>query len=407
MRGSVEKYETSDGDRWRIRYELPPGPQGERRQRSKRGFARQRDAERALREALGAVEAGTYVEPVNDTVEQWLYEWLESRKPTDPSAARRHRGKLAPSTWAQYRTYIRSFIVPVIGHLRLRDLSPRDLENLYEVLEREGGRERQGLAPKTIANVHGILSTALKSAVSRGKIAVSPLARLEHPPTVERTRTGWWSPAQLRTFLEHVRDDRLYAAWLLFATTGMRRGEVAGLAWDEVDLESGTVTVAWQLGLVDSKPTFKPRAKTDAGRRRMSLDPETLEALRRHRKSQLEERIVAGPAWHDEQTDQYGTVRKNLAFTWEDGRLINPERFSRWFTQHTKAAGLPRIRLHDVRHSYASAGLANASGWGQVKVISERLGHASIGITLDTYSHVLPDQDADVAATLATVILGR
>lgn len=407
MRGTVEKYQTSHGDRWRIRYELPSGPHGERRQRSKRGFARQRDAERALREILGAVEAGTYVEPVNDTVEQWLYEWLQSRKPADPSGARRHRGKLAPSTWAQYRTYIRSFIVPVIGHLRLRDLSPGDLENLYDVLEHVGGRERQGLAPKTIANVHGILSTALKSAVSRGKIAVSPLARLEHPPTVERTQTTWWSPEQLRAFLEHVQSDRLYAAWLLFATTGMRRGEVAGLGWDEVDLEAGTVTVAWQLGLVESKPTFKRRPKTDAGRRRMSLDPETLEVLRGHRKNQLEERIVAGPAWHDEQTDQYGTTRRNLVFAWEDGRLINPERFSRWFTQHTKAAGLPRIRLHDVRHSYASAGLANASGWGEVKVMSERLGHASIGITLDTYSHVLPDQDADVAATLATVILGR
>lgn len=406
MRGSVEKYETSDGDRWRIRYELPPGPDGERRQRSKRGFVRQRDAERALREVLGEVEAGTYVEPVNDTVEQWLHECLQSRKPTDPSATHRRRGKLAPSTWAQYRTYIVSYVVPTIGHLRLRDLSARDLGNLYDVLEREGGRKGEGLAPKTIANVHGILSAAFKSAVTRGRIAASPLDRLEHPPSVERTRTRWWSPEQLRTFLEHVQPDRLYAAWLLFATTGMRRGEVAGLGWDAVDLDRGTVTVAWQLGLVDSKPAFKPRPKTDAGRRRMSLDPETLDVLRRHRARQREERAVAGPAWHEEAVDRYGTGRSDLVFTWEDGRLINPERFTRWFTQHTRAAGLPRIRLHDVRHSYASAGLANASGWGEVKVNSERLGHASIGITLDTYSHVLPDQDADVAATLARVILG-
>lgn len=93
-------------------------------------------------------------------------------------------------------------------------------------------------------------------------------------------------------------------------------------------------------------------------------------------------------------------------FTRPDGRLINPERFSRWFGQHARAAGLPRIRLHDVRHSYASAGLANATGWSEVKVISERLGHASIGITLDTYSHVLPDQDEAVATTLASAILG-
>lgn len=123
----------------------------------------------------------------------------------------------------------------------------------------------------------------------------------------------------------------------------------------------------------------------------MSLDPETLEALRRHRKNQLEERIVAGPAWHASRPASTGPLGGTSPSPWQDGRLINPERFSRWFTQHTKAAGLPRIRLHDVRHSYDSAGLANASGWGEVKVISERLGHASIGITLDTYSHVLPD----------------
>jgi len=139
----------------------------------------------------------------------------------------------------------------------------------------------------------------------------------------------------------------------------------------------------------------------------MSLDPYTLAALREHRRRQLEERLAAGSAWQDTQTDHYGTTRTGLVFVWPDGTLINPERFTRWLTTHVEGAGLPRIRLHDVRHSYASAGLANAAGWAEVKVISERLGHASIGITLDTYSHVLPDRDAEVAATLATAILGE
>jgi hypothetical protein len=124
MRGSIEKYSTTAGARWRVRNELPPGPDGSRRQRTERGFLRQRDAERALREAIGSVQDGTYVEPSQDTVAQWLEEWLERRRPIDTSAARRHRGELAPSTWAQYRTYIDSMIVPVIGDSRLRDLQP-------------------------------------------------------------------------------------------------------------------------------------------------------------------------------------------------------------------------------------------------------------------------------------------
>jgi integrase len=139
----------------------------------------------------------------------------------------------------------------------------------------------------------------------------------------------------------------------------------------------------------------------------MSPDPYTLAALREPRRRQLEERLAAGSAWHDTQTDQYGTTRAGLVFVWPNGTLSDPERFTRWFTTHVEGADLPRIRLHDVQHLYASAGLANAAGWAEVKVISERLGHASIGITLDIYSHVLPDRDAEVAATPATAILGE
>jgi hypothetical protein len=239
MRGSIEKYSTTAGDRWRVRYELPPDPDGRRRQRTKRGFIRQRDAERALREAIGSVQDGTYVEPSQDTMAQWLEEWLERRRPIDASAARRHRGKLAPSTWAQYRTCIDSMIVPVIGDIRLRDLQAEDLERLYDTLERTGGRNGPGHAPRSIVNAHGILCSA----------------------------------------------------------------------FDDIDLDAGRVTVHWQLGLVGSKPTFKPRPKSDAGRRRMSLDSYTLAALREHRRRQLEERLAAGRAWQDTQTDHYGTTR--------------------------------------------------------------------------------------------------
>ncbi len=139
----------------------------------------------------------------------------------------------------------------------------------------------------------------------------------------------------------------------------------------------------------------------------MSLDPATVETLRQHLARQAEQRLALGPAWGGRQADWRGQSREDLVFTWEDGSLINPERFSRWFNTHRQAAGLPRIRLHELRHTYATVGLANATGWHEVKVISKRLGHASIGFTLDTYAHVLPAADEQTAATLARHILGE
>ena len=224
-------------------------------------------------------------------------------------------------------------------------------------------------------------------------------------PRAGKPETGVWSVDHLRAFLLHVVRERLYAMWLLFATTGMRRGEVAGLTWDDIDLDAGTVRVDWTLGLVEARPTFKPRPKSKAGERTMSLDPATVDALRAWRKVQLEERLAAGSAWQESALDWRGTERQGLVFTWPDGSLINPDRISDWFHSYREAAGLPRIRLHDVRHTYATAALANATGWHEVKIISERLGHASIGITLDTYSHVLPQTDTESAHTLARVIL--
>jgi len=201
-----------------------------------------------------------------------------------------------------------------------------------------------------------------------------------------------WSPEQLRTFLGHVRGDRLYAAWLLFATTGMRRGEIAGLRWPDVDLDAGRVSPR-RPRVVVSYEVLVSEPKTAKGRRSIALDPVTLAALREHRLRQLEDRLAVGPRWQD----------SGLVFTWPDGRPLHPERFSRWFEQHARAAGLPKIRLHDGRHSYATAALAAGV---PAKVVSVRLGHANIAITMDTYSHVLPGLDEQAAGTVARLILG-
>ena len=405
--GGVYKYMTKSGERWRIVYDGPPDPEtGERRQRSKRGFTRKRDAQRALREILGDVDDGTYVESDQTTLADYLEdEWLPSIKPRSARDARRHRGTVSAATHHRYARDLRRYVIPRLGGAQLQAITPADVDRLYDELERDGGT-RGPLSPKTITNLHATLHKALGDAVKRGRLKRNPTDGVS-PPTAPKPRTRWWSVEELRTFLRHAEDDELYAAWLLFCTTGAREAEVGGLTWPDLDLDAGWMRIEWTLGMAARKLTWKPRPKSKAGKRVMALDPATIAALREHRQRQHEAQKAAGPAWQGSFTDWQGLSRSELVWTYEDGSLITPRTLYDRFVKLSTEAGLPRIRLHDVRHSYASAALASATGWHDVKVLSQRLGHANVAITLDTYSHVLPAADETMAHTLASVILGE
>lgn len=221
--------------------------------------------------------------------------------------------------------------------------------------------------------------------------------------------TAIWDTAELGRFVEHVtlNDSDHLVGWLLFVTTGLRRGEVSGLVWPDIDLEAGTVTVRMTLGLVDSKITWKMGAKTEAGDRTIALDPATVAALRDHRARQLRWRLAAGEVWQDGYTDWRGTRRDDLVFTREDGAIINPARWSAWFRKHCVDRCRPaRIRAHDMRHSYATLAASRAESFADVIVLSRRLGHKSVAVTLDRYGHYLPRQDEAMAKGLAEPILG-
>jgi integrase len=197
-----------------------------------------------------------------------------------------------------------------------------------------------------------------------------------------------------------VRDDRLYALWLLVTTTGMRRAELAGLRWGDIDFTRARLTPRLPRVAVNYQ-VHKSDTKTPSGRRSLALDPATLEALREHRRRQAEERAVIELA-----------DTSDLVFTWPDGRPLHPDLITDWFQRHAKRVvweqagltkvGLPAIRLRDVRHSYATAALAAGI---PAKIVSERLGHANVQITLDTYSHVIPGLDEQAVATVARLIL--
>jgi integrase len=370
------------------------------------GFARKGDAQAALTAVLAAQQGGVTVDPSSITVAAYLTEvWLPSKRPRD-GEARGSRGAVGITTWNDYRKIVERYLTPQLGPVKLQQLRPHHLTALLDHLDSAGSSTGGPLAPKTVMNIYGVVNKALDDAVRRELIPRNPADAVEAPQVAHEQRTAAWSMQQLRAFLAHVADDRLAAAWLLLATTGMRRGEVAGLGWSDLDLDAGSVRLEWQLGEVDSRATWKRQPKSKAGKRTMSLDPRVVVALREHRKRQAEERLAAGSAWVQCCADWRGESRDDVVFRWPDGSLIRPTQLTRWFYQHCRAAGLPLIRLHDIRHTYATAGLANARGWHEVKVISERLGHASVGITLDRYSHVLPAQDREVADTLSEHILG-
>jgi integrase len=202
-----------------------------------------------------------------------------------------------------------------------------------------------------------------------------------------------WTAAELRRFLAHVEGERLYGAWVVAATTGMRRGEVLALRWRDVDLTLGRLSISQQVTTLGNRPVVSS-PKTAKSRRLVALDPATVEALRGHRVAQAEERLLMGPGYRDE----------DLVFAWPDGRPIHPDVFSQWFDRHLQAAGLPRIRLHDLRHTHAT--LALAAGI-HPKVVSERLGHSTISITPDTYSHVSPGLQEEAAVRVADLVFGQ
>lgn len=361
-----------------IAYDGPPRADGSRRQVRIRKFETKKAAEAELRRLLTAVEDQAHVDVSKITLADYLRRWLDGLQ-------------CKATTRDRYRQSAVKHVIPRVGGIRLQALTADDLDRLYRDLERSGRRDGGPLSAKSVRHAHTMLSKALGDAVRRGHVARN-VASDARPPRLERREMSVWTAGQLRGFLSHVAEDRLYAMWLLLATTGMRRGEVLGLRWDAVDLDAGRIAVVRAITKAGGRPVVS-EPKTARGRRVIALDPATITTLRAHRARQLQERLVAGEAWQD----------SGLVFCWPDGSALDPQLPTKWFRAHARAAGLPPIRLHDLRHSWATVALMAGV---PAKVVSDRLGHASVSITLDVYSHVLPAFDEEAAMTVANAIFG-
>jgi integrase len=240
--------------------------------------------------------------------------------------------------------------------------------------------------------VHAIVRKSLTDAVRWGLVARN-VADTAEPPSAKAAKAPpprTWSAGELRAFLERVAEDRLYALWLTYATTGLRRGEALGIRWSALDLDAGQLSVRTERVVV-AGVVHESEPKSARGLRTVALDARTVAALRAHRKRQPEERVAWGPAYEDD----------GLVFCRENGTVLHPSTVSKRFGQLVAGLDVPRVSLHGLRHTWAS--LALQAGVNP-KVVSERLGHAAVAFTLDRYSHVMPGMQEDAAARVAALI---
>jgi len=364
--------------RWTFICDVTPRDGKLRQQRTRGGFPSKSAALEAMHELQSSDATGSMVEPRKLTLGQFLTDWLGAVK-----------REVRSGTLVNYQHAVK-VISARLGAIPLQALNRQHVKALYTELAESGNlRDGGGLSAKSVHNTHLCLHRALRDAVEDRLIASNPADRAHRLPKA-RTEMKVWKRTQVATFLEAQRGDRLYAAFRLALTTGLRRGELLALRWADVALDNGTLSVsrAYVRGM-DGLAYGEP--KTNAGRRVVDLDPETVSALRAHRRAQLEERLRWGPAYED----------GDLLFARENGTPMDPDGLSGTFERRAAKLGLPRIRFHDMRHTHATLGLEAGI---PPKVMQERLGHSSITMTLDLYSHVVPGMQKDAATRIAALI---
>jgi integrase len=370
------------GDLWFYRLELPPGPDGRRRQKRVGGFKTEREARRALAKAAVDVQDGRLRYAPTKTVGELATEWLEVVVPN-----RR------PSTARNYQICVQVYIVPRLGSRRLDRLTAVDIHQLYADLRAAGGRGGRPLSGTQVRNVHRVLHNMLAFACRMGYLAVNPADVVDKPRDDSRERVVY-TPEQVRQLLVAARDDRLGALWHLVVATGLRRGELAGLRWGDLNLDATPPLLhVRQARTRVGRDVVTVDPKTRAGKRTVVLDPATVEILREHR-----QRMAA------EAEDVGRPGLSTYVFVDEVGEPFNPERITRQLHAFQKAVGLPPITLHDLRHT--SATIALLAGV-HPKVVTERHGHASTQITLDRYSHVLESMQTSAADAIGRFLEGE
>jgi len=362
MRGHIRRR----GNGYAVVVDLPRGPDGRRRRRWVQVNGTEADAHDTLIDLLHKIRREGWEGSDHEPVASFTQRWLEAVD-----------GTVKPSTLDFYRSKL-AHLVAHYGDRPLRRLDPAALQRMHRTLT------AGGLSPRSVHHVHRVTRRMLRDAVRWGILTRNP-ADLIDPPKVPAVEMRTWTAEQTGRFLDATKDDWCSVGWRLAATTGMRRGELAGLQWD--DLDGNRLTVRRSVTMTGNRPTVQQGTKTGRSRT-LTLDAETVAQLHRYRVEQRirQIRVGGGGPW---------------LLAYDDGRPVSPDWLTRRFRALCEQAGVPTIRLHDVRHTYAT--LALRAGV-HPRVVAERLGHTTVTVTLDTYSHAVPELEAEAAERVAGMI---
>ena len=368
MRGHIRKRGKAS---WAVVLDLGRDASGSRRQKWHSVKGTRRDAEREMSRILGELNMGSYVEPARMSVGEFLDRWLaDYAKP-----------KVTSKTFERYGEMIDGHIRPALGTYLLPKLAPLHIQSFYSRALATGRKDgKGGLSAQSVVHFHRVLHKALAQAVKWQLLARNPVDAVE-PPRAERNEMRALDEDETAKLLALLEGTRLHMPVFLAVTTGLRRGEILGLRWSNIDLETGTLTVVQSLEQTKAGLKFKS-PKTHRSRRSIALPQMTVEALRSHRAAQAEEKLALGPAYEE----------NGLVCPRPGGGPWAPDVFSTAFAAFVRRSDMKAFRFHDLRHSHASHLLRLGV---HPKVVSERLGHSSVSITLDTYSHLLPGVQED------------
>jgi integrase len=359
---------------WAIVIELRDPATGKRRRKWHSFKGTKRKAQIECARLVSEMSGGTYLEPARTTLAQFLDQWLADIK-----------GNVAPRTHERYSEIARKNLIPLLGAMMLPKLQPMQISAAYTKALASGRRDgKGGLSPRTVHHMHRVLKQALNQAVRWQLLIRNPVEAVD-PPKVERHRIATYDMPQTAALIDAVRGTRMFIPTLLAVLCGMRRGEIAALRWQNVDLSLGQISIVASAEQMNSGVRLK---ETKSGRARtVAMSGTVRDELRVYRLQQAQDMLKLGTRLTDE----------NFVATLADGSPMQPTFITHEWVRIISATALPRVRFHDLRHAHATHMLSSGI---HPKVASERLGHSKVGITLDLYSHVLPGMQEDAAAKM-------